>query len=369
MKQEMGSGTRRTRSQVAPDWSAGNLLILVNEIAAVEGDCLNALSSYQKWEIIAENCTALDVDRTSNQCRRKWESLLADYRRIKQHESRSGVNSYWSLGHDRRKGLGLPETFDRELFEAINNLLTGRGDRADTEPDSNSEAEGDMPEAAVSESGSKRKRKKSQHVIVQGLPTTSPLKDISTRSSVPGKCSENVSGSKRKIKRGKRSKRSKKSKNSTSPKIVVQGLPTTTPIKDIAVALPTTTPLKEETVKLDVPEKCSEHTLEERPQTCRADADVMPVENCEAKKLKESCFEETGKTSEDEREQMMASMLRENAEQIQQIVNGGPADPGSVENSKTEFIRGQGDKIIACLGTIISTLNQLCEVVQVKDCD
>ncbi|KAK2631811.1 hypothetical protein EUGRSUZ_L02411 [Eucalyptus grandis] len=153
MKQEMGSGPRRTRSQAAPDWSAGNLLILVNEIAAVEGDCLNALSSYQKWEIIAENCTVLDVDRTSNQCRRKWESLLAEYRRVKQHESRSGVNSYWSLGRDRKKVLGLPETFDRELFEAINNLLMAREDRADTEPDSDPEAEGDTLEAAVCKSG------------------------------------------------------------------------------------------------------------------------------------------------------------------------------------------------------------------------
>ncbi|XP_056174853.1 uncharacterized protein LOC115686558 isoform X1 [Syzygium oleosum] len=376
MKQEMGSGSRCTRSQAAPDWSAGDLLILVNEIAAVEGDCLNALSSYQKWEIISENCTALDVDRTANQCRRKWESLLADYRRIKQHDSRSGVNSYWSLGHDRRKGFGLPETFDRELFEAINNLLMVREDRADTEPDSDSEAEGDTRDAAASESGSKRKRKKPGHIIVQGLPTTSPLKDQSTNFGVLKKRSENPSGSKRKSKRRKKSKRSKKSKKSMSPKIVVQGLPTTSPLKDNIMALPAASPSKDNTMELDIPEKCSENILQERPQMCLADADVMPVENCEGKKLEESCFEETGKTSEDEREQMMALTLRENAQLIQQIVNGGPADPGcgyvdvkSVENSKTEFIRGQGDKLIACLGTIIDTLNQLCDVVQVKECD
>lgn len=181
------------------------------------------------------------------------------------------------------------------------------------------------------------------------------------------------SGSKRK---SKRSKKSKKSKKSTSPKIVVQGLPTTSPLKDNIMALPAASPLKDNTIKIYVPEKCCENILQERPQTCLADADVMPVENCEGKKLEESCFEETGKTSEDEREQMMALTLRENAELIQQIVNGGPADPGcgyvdvkSVENSKTELIRGQGDKLIACLGTIIYTLDQLCDVVQVKQCD
>ncbi|XP_048133865.1 trihelix transcription factor ASR3 isoform X2 [Rhodamnia argentea] len=350
MKQEMGSGSRRTRSQAAPDWSAGDLLILVNEIAAVEGDCLNALSSYQKWEIISENCTALDVDRTANQCRRKWESLLADYRRIKQHESRSGINSYWSLGHDRRNGFGLPETFDRELFEVINNILMVQEDRADTEPDSDSEAEGGTPEAVASKSGSKRKRKKSGHIIVQGLPTTSPLKDESTRFGVP---------------------------KSMSPKIVVQGLPTTSPLKNNTMALQITSPSKDNTMELDVPGKCSDNILEKRPQMWCADADVPHVENREEKKLEESCFDDVGKTSEDEQEQAMALTLRENAELIQRIVDESPApDPGcgyvdvkSDENCKTEFIRGQGDKLIACLGTIMDTLSQLCNVVQVKERD
>lgn len=42
--------------------------------------------------------------------------------------------------------------------------------------------------------GSKRKRKKPGHIIVQGLPTTSPLKDQSTNFVVLKKRSENPSG-------------------------------------------------------------------------------------------------------------------------------------------------------------------------------
>ncbi|KAF5748062.1 hypothetical protein HS088_TW04G00010 [Tripterygium wilfordii] len=53
------SSRRRTRSQAAPDWKVHDSLILVNEMAAIEVDCSKALSSYQKWKIIAENCTAL----------------------------------------------------------------------------------------------------------------------------------------------------------------------------------------------------------------------------------------------------------------------------------------------------------------------
>ncbi|KAL9448270.1 hypothetical protein AB3S75_015695 [Citrus x aurantiifolia] len=75
-------GTRHTRSQVGPDWSSKEALILVNEIAVVEADCLKALSSYQKWKIISETCTALDVPQTANQCRRKWDSLVDEYKKI-----------------------------------------------------------------------------------------------------------------------------------------------------------------------------------------------------------------------------------------------------------------------------------------------
>ncbi|KAM1611597.1 hypothetical protein ACFX1Z_000368 [Malus domestica] len=64
------SGNRRsTRSQAAPNWNPTDELILVNEVAAIEGNCLKALSSFQKWKIIAHNCSALGVSRTLNQYR------------------------------------------------------------------------------------------------------------------------------------------------------------------------------------------------------------------------------------------------------------------------------------------------------------
>lgn len=142
--QHPNSGSRRTRSQAAPDWSAMDALILVNEIAAVEADCLKALSSYQKWMIIAENCTAQDVPRNFNQCRRKWDSLLLDYNRIKQWESKSVGASYWSLESGKRESLGLPSDFDDELFLTIENLVMARENQPDTDPDSDAEAKDEL---------------------------------------------------------------------------------------------------------------------------------------------------------------------------------------------------------------------------------
>lgn len=133
--EEGSSGSRRTRSQVAPDWTVKDCMILVNEIAAVEADCSNALSSFQKWTMISENCNALDVHRTLNQCRRKWDSLVSDYNQIKQWEQRSGL-SYRSLSDEKRKKLKLPANVDNELLEAIDAVVMIQEDKAGTEPDS-----------------------------------------------------------------------------------------------------------------------------------------------------------------------------------------------------------------------------------------
>lgn len=107
-----GVGSRRTRSQVAPEWTLTELLILVNEIAAVEADWSVQLSSYQQWDIISENCAALDVDRNLAQCRRKWQSLLAEY-------------------DDFRKRQKASSSLDPELFGAIERVVKGREERGE----------------------------------------------------------------------------------------------------------------------------------------------------------------------------------------------------------------------------------------------
>lgn len=132
---QAGTGSRCMRSQVAPEWTLKEALILVNEIAAVEADCLKALSSYQKWKIISENCTALDVPRSSNQCRRKWDSLVAEYNRFMR--SRTRTNS---------QGQKFPPNFDRELFNATDNLVRAKQDQSDTGPDSDPDAHLELTE-------------------------------------------------------------------------------------------------------------------------------------------------------------------------------------------------------------------------------
>ncbi|KAL2896704.1 Trihelix transcription factor ASR3 [Bienertia sinuspersici] len=160
---ESNSGSRCTRSnlQAAAVWSVQDMLILVNEIAAVEGDCQNALSTHQKWTIIAETCTALGVVRNANQCRRKWQSLLADYNLVKTWNLKAAIDCYWSLGCERRKQAGLPLDFDKDLYKAIEDFMKA-SDRADTDPECDPEAvEGDVLNAEEFGPKPKRQRRRS----------------------------------------------------------------------------------------------------------------------------------------------------------------------------------------------------------------
>ncbi|GJR47175.1 trihelix transcription factor ASR3 isoform X1 [Tanacetum coccineum] len=117
----------RTRSKAAPDWTVEESLILVNEIAAIEADCRGTLSSFQKWKIIVENCNALEVNRNLNQCRRKWDSLLSDYKKIKQSGSKKA-----SFNSDLFKAI---ERYVREFEEEGEYDTDPEGDDDDNHDD------------------------------------------------------------------------------------------------------------------------------------------------------------------------------------------------------------------------------------------
>ncbi|KAG9449365.1 hypothetical protein H6P81_009330 [Aristolochia fimbriata] len=131
--------SRCTRSQVAPDWTVKEMLTLVSVVAAVNGDCLKALSSYQKWKIISDNCAGLDVVRSSNQCRRKWDQMLVEYKEIRDWETQFRIGSYWCLESERKKEFGLPAFFNREVFGALDVFLKSQESQSESEVESESE--------------------------------------------------------------------------------------------------------------------------------------------------------------------------------------------------------------------------------------
>lgn len=318
------SGSRHTRSQAAPEWTVKGALILANEYAAVEADCSDALSSYQKWKIIAENCTALDVPRTLNQCRRKWDSLATEYGKIKKWELRSRSGSYWFLESERRRKFGLPEDFDYELFKAVDDFMSVRENRSDTEPESDPEAKAEMADV-VEELGSKRQRRRftSQKSWLEGKPLKCHIKEEPSRRSTEEK------PQKRHLE---------------------------DPVNSLTEENPQKSCIKGKHQKGHVEEPV-ENPTEEKPKRSHGKGETW-----------RSHVEEEETIGTEAKEQMMVMKLQENAELINAIVSEnvglGAANVSNVEDYRTDFVRRQGDKLIACLRDIVSTLDQLHGHVQ-----
>lgn len=114
--EEQSCGSRRTRSQAAPDWTVQESAILINEINAVESEWGGTLPSFQKWQQIVENCNALEVNRTLNQCKRKWDALLNEYKRLKNEGDVGGANG----------------SLDIEVFRAIDRCVKAKGKKSDS---------------------------------------------------------------------------------------------------------------------------------------------------------------------------------------------------------------------------------------------
>lgn len=103
---------------------------------------------------------------------------------------------------------------------------------------------------------------------------------------------------------------------------------------------------------------CNSH-VEEEPR-------IRLVENkCQNSRIKEK---KSLKSCVEENKQMMVAKLQENAELIHAIVaesaDYSDADLNNVQDLQSEFVRRQGDKLIACLGEIVNTLNQFTDHVQ-----
>ncbi|OMO91098.1 hypothetical protein COLO4_18631 [Corchorus olitorius] len=301
------SGTRRTRSQASPQWGEQQVLILVNEIAAIEADCSNALSSFQKWKIIVQNCNALGVPHSSIQCRRKWNLLLQDYNKIKRWESQSQCDSYWNLGVERRNEFALPQDFDKDLFDAIRNVVELLDDKSGTDRDSDPEAQDDP------------------------IPHTHQI--IANPHPGPRKQSRNL----KPLRSNAEAKSSKRCAVEKAKKIHV--------------------------VQVEQPH---ESRVVEKFRTSKAEEENLGKREVEMKPM----------FNIEEEQQIMVARLGENAEQIHAIVEESvtdnnadqrAADLNKIDEFRTDFIRRQGDKLITCLGDILSTLNKFPELVQEYD--
>ncbi|GAB4854095.1 hypothetical protein Ancab_022678 [Ancistrocladus abbreviatus] len=386
------SGSRRTRSQVAPEWSVQDALILINEISAVEGDCAKALSSYQKWTIIAENCTALEVVRNAYQCRRKWDSLLSEYKMIKGWELRSEDNVYWSIDHEMRKKLGLPIDFDEVLYSAIDTLVKAQEERSDTESDSDPEAQIDV--LHEKEFGSQKLRRRSNpqkgtaeedHLFIE----KEHKKAVPTLEAEIEMLDEKPSGSKNLRHR----RRHQKGTNEDKVRVFIEK-ERKNAVPVLEAEIDTLHGKASGSRKPQHRSDCQKGTTEEEhiftEKECKDAVSVLVAESDMPHERASGSKRQKRRTAEEKRRifiekehksavpvlgengQLLAAKVQENADIIHAILSGkanedeesGFADLKNEEALETERTRRKADKLVVCLGDLAKHLEQLCTVVE-----
>lgn len=310
-------GNRRTRSQAAPEWTITESLILLNEIAAVEAECSVNFSSYQQWDIISQNCAALDVDRNLAQCRRKWRSLLAEYEDVRRR--RRAWNS------------------DRELFDAVERVVKGREERGEVDRESDGELGNEERDVTVEidmiGTGFKRKRPRSK---VERNSVQKPKKYW------PVEPSENL-------------------KEKQDPEVIHEEVPENNHLEEVFLK-----DFLEKKPKLKSPAKRRPKHIEMPLQNL---PEVEKHHDNEKPKLPEpASVGNITNNSREENEEMLTLKLQELAIEIQEIsaesADCKEANTENIEDYRTEFTRRQGDKLIARLGNFSNTLKQLCDLLQ-----
>eukprot|EP00250_Pteridium_aquilinum_P010149 c1917_g1_i2 orf=366-1178(+) len=116
-----------------PNWEKQETLVLVKSYQRQMDEFTTATSkgrmaaNEQKWDRISSLSSKEGVSRDAEQCRKRWQDLSKNYKRIKEWESANEVPSYWLMSSSSRKDKNLPGNFDREIFDCMDVFMGSKG--------------------------------------------------------------------------------------------------------------------------------------------------------------------------------------------------------------------------------------------------
>lgn len=78
-------------------------------------------TAQEKWQSIEDYCWVRFVQRSAQQCQDKWESMSAEFKKVKDFECGTlhGQRSYWLMTIDERKSVRVPPNFQKEVYTAL----------------------------------------------------------------------------------------------------------------------------------------------------------------------------------------------------------------------------------------------------------
>ncbi|GBG82177.1 hypothetical protein CBR_g34459 [Chara braunii] len=111
------------------NWSHDATMALVRAKREEAGELQDASraqplkSSAEKWGAIAAKMAAWGVVRDATVCKKRWNNLIARYRKIVDHQKRADQPSFWDLTAEQRKSVGALGHLDRDVFEALDSFI------------------------------------------------------------------------------------------------------------------------------------------------------------------------------------------------------------------------------------------------------
>jgi hypothetical protein len=118
---------RKDRVYKKGPWNVSEMLVLQS---AKKEDVVRAgkgaprdkhRTAQEKWQSIEDYCWAHFVQRSAQQCQDKWESMSAEFKKVKDCECGilSGQRSYWQMSMDERKAFRMPPNFQKEVYQGL----------------------------------------------------------------------------------------------------------------------------------------------------------------------------------------------------------------------------------------------------------
>lgn len=138
--QQQGSESGKRKSRV--NWIERELLVLqaarredMQRYALGGTKAKKQKTGDQRWKAITEACMNAGVERTAAQCKDKWESLHAEWKRIYDYENDVPpvVASYWILTNKQRKAQRLPTSFFTSVYDSMATWCAGQSIAVDSE--------------------------------------------------------------------------------------------------------------------------------------------------------------------------------------------------------------------------------------------
>ena len=118
---------RKDRIYKKGPWSVPEMLVLQSAkredvVRAGKGvPGIKHRTAQEKWQSIEDYCWGHFVQRSAQQCQDKWESMSAEFKKVKDFECAilAGQKPYWLMTIDERKSVRVPPNFQKEVYTAL----------------------------------------------------------------------------------------------------------------------------------------------------------------------------------------------------------------------------------------------------------